>query len=994
MEAATKKRLFFWVKLVLSVGILVFISYKISHRENAADLWARLSSISIPWVVAAVGIQLLAMFCSMTRWNVLLKGQGIHAPFMHLVRAFWIGRYYSTVSPGGWTGLDAYRIYDITTHTKKPARAAATVLVDKLLGQGAFAAVVLIGSIFGAHYIGASAVMVIDAAFLGLLIMVVLLISRPTIFRAVSVRLPARIRTRLQTTVDAVCAYQGKTGLLLRAVALSIGTHSLTNIIYVCSAHSLGSDVSLGVMFFAASMTSAASLMPISVNGVGVREATLAGLLAMVGVPKLEAVLIAVVFFLVDIGASALGGLLLFVKEKDLQIRVENAEHEEQVNAQIELAPKESWPVVSRGTFIGFAGGLLGGVLLGVIEAVVILASSGGKPEYSVLAYGAVAYGVACALGGAVAGAVLAWSGRLMQRFKVAEPNAYARFVAGVVALPGLAIGAFRIRRDVFEELLVWKSPKGLGVLLLCALAAAVVYVVLQLSIRVLASSKVGSFLLRPWGTPALSGLVMGALLLVAMLHGTPPLASTPRARAAAPPQAGPIIFIVVDTLRADHLPAYGYAQGRTPNLDAFARESIRFEHAFSNASWTRPSFATLLSGRYPSSHRTMGKSSSLPNEIVTLPEALQAAGYGTHGIVTNYNVAPFFHFDQGFDRYQYLEPDFVLGANDTAAKLLLIQFARQQIETIRARFGVVEPGSAYRDAETVNRAVVSELNGLRADDPWLLFVGYMDPHDPYFPHPYRGYGYSRAAHPTPAPEEAPMLEGLYNGEITYWDENFGHLVDELKRRGLYDRATIVVTADHGEEFNEHGGFWHGTSLYDEQVHIPLFIKMPNGQHAGTTRREWVQHVDLMPTLLQLSGVDVPTGVQGHNIFDASLARDEVLAEESHEGNVLASLRSRRAGAEYKIIRANANNPRGLPELELYRVDQDPREQVSLVSELPDEARRQTTALTSAESNASRGAAHAAEVHVGASEEERLRALGYAGASSETHPADAGVTPH
>lgn len=994
MEATSKKRIFFWVKLVLSVGILAFIFYKISHRENAADLWARLSNISIPWVIAAIAVQLLAMLCSMTRWNVLLKGQGIHAPFMHLVRAFWIGRYYSTVSPGGWTGLDAYRIYDITTHTKKPARATATVLVDKLLGQGAFAAVVLIGSIFGAHYIGTSAVLLVDGAFLGLLVLVVLLVSRPTIFRAVSVRLPARIRTRLQTTVDAVCAYQGRTGLLLRAVALSVGTHTLTNVIYVCSAHSLGSNVSLGVMFFAASMTSAASLMPISVNGVGVREATLAGLLAMVGVPKLEAVLIAVVFFLVDIGASALGGLFLFVKEKDLVIRVDNAEHEQQVNAQIELAPKESWPVVSRGAFIGFAGGLLGGVLLGVTEAVVILASSGGKPEYSVLTYGAVAYGVACAFGGAVAGSLLAWSGRLMQRFKVPEPNAYARFVAGVIALPGLAIGAFRVRRDVFEELLVWKSPKGLGVLVLCMLAAAVVYGLVLLIVRALVNARAGAFLLRSWGTPALSVAVMVVLGVVAMLHSAPSPATHPRARAAPPAQAGPIVYIIVDTLRADHLPAYGYAQGRTPRLDAFAQEAIRFENAYSNASWTRPSFATLLSGRYPSSHRTMGKSSSLPDEIVTLPEALASAGYGTHGIVTNYNVAPFFHFDQGFDRYQYLEPDFVLGANDTAAKLLFIQAARQQIETMRARFGIVEPGSAYRDAETVNRSIVSELNGLNANDPWLLFVGYMDPHDPYFPHPYQGQGYSRAAHPNPTPEEAPMLRRLYDGEITYWDEHFGHLVDELKRRGLYDRATIVVTADHGEEFNDHGGFWHGTTLYDEQLHIPLFIKMPNGQYAGSTRREWVQHVDIMPTLLHLNGLEIPAGVQGHNIFDTSLARDEALAEESHEGNVLASLRSRRAGAEYKIIRANANNPRGLPEVELFRVDQDPGERVSLTTELPDEAGRQSTALANAESNASRGAARAAEVQVGASEEERLRALGYAGASSETHAADAGAAPH
>ncbi len=994
MDASTKKRLFFVVKLVLSVGILGFIFYKILHRENASDLWARVSSISIPWVLGAFVVQLLAMGCSMVRWNVLLKGQGIHAPFLHLVRTFWIGRFYSTVSPGGWTGLDAYRIYDISTRTKKPARATATVLVDKLLGQGAFAVVVLVGSIFGARYIGTSAVLAVDGAFLGLLTMVVLLISRPTIFRAVSGRLPARVRTRLQTTVDAVCAYQGRTGLLLRAVGLSIGTHALTNFIYITSAHALGIDVSIANMFFAASMTVAVTLVPISINGVGVREATLAGLLAMVGVPHGDAVLIAVVAFVVDMAASALGGFFLLGKQSDPVIRVEHAEHEDQVNAQIELAPKEAWPQVTRGLWIGFAGGLLGGVILGIGEACVILASSGGKPEYSVLMYGAISYGIACAVGGAVAGAVLAWSGRLMQRFAVPEAAAYGRFVGAIVALPMLAIGAFRIRRDMYEELLVWKSPKGLLVLALCALVAAAIYFIVSTTFRVLVTRRPFAFLLRSWGTPALFMLIVAIVAAVTVTQSSQAVAPPSRPSAAAPAQAGPIIFIVVDTLRADRLPGYGYAQGRTPNLDAFARDAIRFENAFSNASWTRPSFATLLSGRYPSSHRTMGKSSSLPNEIVTLPEALQSSGYTTRGIVTNYNVAPFFHFDQGFDTYEYLDPDFVLGANDTAAKLLFIQFARQQIETIRARMGTVEPGGAYRDAETVNRSVFRDLGQLPSDSPWLLFVAYMDPHDPYFPHPYRGNGYSRAAHPAPAASEAPYLESLYNGEITYWDEHFGHLVAELRRRNLYDNATIVITGDHGEEFNEHGGFWHGTTLYDEQVHIPLFVKMPNGQFAGTTRSEWVQHVDVMPTLLHLNGVEVPNGVQGHNVFDAEQARDEVLAEESHEGNVLASLRARRAGAEYKIITANANNPRGLAPVELYRIDQDPREQVSLATELPEVRRHHEQQLAAAHANASHGAARAEEVVVGAGEEERLRALGYAGATNEAH-SDAGVrTPN
>src|SRR6185503_15184383 len=128
------------------------------------------------------------------------------------------------------------------------------------------------------------------------------------------------------------------------------------------------------------------------------------------------------------------------------------------------------------------------------------------------------------------------------------------------------------------------------------------------------------------------------------------------------------IVLVVVDTLRADHVGAYGYPEGTTPHLDAFARDAVRFEHAFSQASWTRPSFASILTSRYPSSHRTIYKPDSLPGEITTLAEVVQDQGYRTAGFVTNFNVAPYFNFGQGFDEYTYLEPSLVLFANDTSS--------------------------------------------------------------------------------------------------------------------------------------------------------------------------------------------------------------------------------------------------------------------------------------------------------------------------------------
>jgi arylsulfatase A-like enzyme len=252
-----------------------------------------------------------------------------------------------------------------------------------------------------------------------------------------------------------------------------------------------------------------------------------------------------------------------------------------------------------------------------------------------------------------------------------------------------------------------------------------------------------------------------------------------------------------------------------------------------------------------------------------------------------------------------------------------------------------------------------------------------MDPHDPYYEHPYNGVGYSRAAHIKPDPSEADRLRKLYDGEITFWDEHFGKLVSELKRRGLYDALTIVVTADHGEEFMEHGGFWHGTSLYDEQLHVPLFVKLPRRERAGTSIAHWVELVDVMPTLLGLSKLKIPAGVQGVDLFRGKL---QTFAEESHEGNVLKSTRVSEAGQEWKVISANAGNPRGLKERELFRIDSDPQERVDLSDkEQPVLARREHD-LETASQTARTGALKAREVDVSMDQaaQERLKALGYA----------------
>jgi arylsulfatase A-like enzyme len=253
-----------------------------------------------------------------------------------------------------------------------------------------------------------------------------------------------------------------------------------------------------------------------------------------------------------------------------------------------------------------------------------------------------------------------------------------------------------------------------------------------------------------------------------------------------------------------------------------------------------------------------------------------------------------------------------------------------------------------------------------------------MDPHDPYYPHPYDGTAYSRAANQKPDPADADKLRALYDGEITYWDEHFGQLVADLKRRGLYDDTLIVITSDHGEEFHDHGGFWHGTTLYDEQLRVPFVIKLPGQQQGGRVITHWVQSIDLMPSVLKVANLTVPKGVQGGDLFTGS---DRAFAEESHEGNVLRALRIKRAGTELKLITANEGNPRGLAPSELYRTDQDPGEKINVALEDPSLTGFVRKELDTEEKQAGEGRAAQRTIDVSkdAASQEKLRALGYAG---------------
>jgi arylsulfatase A-like enzyme len=609
----------------------------------------------------------------------------------------------------------------------------------------------------------------------------------------------------------------------------------------------------------------------------------------------------------------------------------------------------------------GIAGGLLAGAAVGLVEALISWFGAHGAGELPAIGWALVVYGLVGAAGGLGAGILAA----------LLRSDGFGLALGGVGAALTFVVARFRIIRDVFLE----QVPQGPLPTALQAVGALAAVVLAFLVWRLLRGADARRRLLtRPFAAATLVGVLAVAWTIAA--RSVPQAAPVPPpARTAAVPTAPSILLIMVDTLRADHLSAYGYAAGRTPNIDSLATDGVRCAHTFSQASWTRPSVATILTSLYPSSHGAVHKADMLPDRVDTVAEVLSRGGYYTVGFADNVNVSPSFNFGQGFADYRYLAPDLFFHANEPAAQLTLYSGLRLVRERFLARR--VDVHNYYQPAEVVTATVISWLDSPAAKQgPFFLFAHYMDPHDPYFVHPFNGEGYARVANPNPPANVADKYRQLYDGEIAYLDEHLGRLFADLKRRGLYDKMLIVLTGDHGEEFLEHGGWWHGTTLYDEQIHVPLILKPPAGGAIGRVIDELTTSLDITPTIITAAGVAVPPVMQGHPLpLDTGRApsRDSVFSEEDLEGNVLQSVRT----PSSKLITANPGNPRGLQPEELYNLKADPGEQHSLVSTEPTLLEELRAALGRSYLEARAHAGAGAQTDVDSVTKDRLRALGY-----------------
>jgi arylsulfatase len=328
------------------------------------------------------------------------------------------------------------------------------------------------------------------------------------------------------------------------------------------------------------------------------------------------------------------------------------------------------------------------------------------------------------------------------------------------------------------------------------------------------------------------------------------------------------VLLITVDTLRADHLGAYGNTLGLTPQLDRLAAESVLFEAAYAPASFTLPSLSSLMTSRYPEEVGVTSNSTILARDVPSLASWYAGRGFATGGVVSNFVLRKESGFDRGFERYDATFP------------------GREAVRAVPER---VAPDSTA--------AALRSLDELRRDrKPVFLWVHYQDPHGPYAPpQPLRA---RYLAHEQAAPDarrELPVsasvsgtgaipkyqyLEGHrdpafyragYAGEVATVDEAIGALLDGVRQRGLMEHATVVFASDHGEGLGE-DDYWfaHGERLTDPLVRVPLIVRVPG--RPASRRSEVVSLLDVFPTLAALAGGTPPADARGRDLLAPNAA--------------------------------------------------------------------------------------------------------------------------
>ena len=349
-------------------------------------------------------------------------------------------------------------------------------------------------------------------------------------------------------------------------------------------------------------------------------------------------------------------------------------------------------------------------------------------------------------------------------------------------------------------------------------------------------------------------------LFLLSLAAGCSDRSADPAPIAPGPPPDNPqqnIILIIIDTLRADHLSCYGYHRNTSPGIDSLASEGTIWLNAQAQAPWTQPAHATIWTGLSVRAHRTLNPVAvtndsgqmvkliyELDRDLPTISTLLNDAGFSTMGLANFIILSPTYGFAEGFDSYSF-----------------------------------------RRDGQGVAGASVDSVIawlGDNGDQRFYCMLHLYDVHSPYSPPP----PYNTAFQDDPEltwfdweledeqvlnSDEVQKAIDLYDGEIAYVDHHLNRLFRWIRANGLEDETLVVVMADHGEEFMEHGWVLHGTSMYQEVLHVPLIMSGP-GIRRGMADSTWVAQFDVLPTLISWAGVELSGACEGTDILEDSIA--------------------------------------------------------------------------------------------------------------------------
>ncbi len=410
------------------------------------------------------------------------------------------------------------------------------------------------------------------------------------------------------------------------------------------------------------------------------------------------------------------------------------------------------------------------------------------------------------------------------------------------------------------------------------------------------------------------------------------------------------VIFLTLDTTRADKLGCYGERQRVTPNLDRLATEGVRFDQVMSPAPLTLPAHSTIFTSTLPPTHGVRDNGGfTLGSRHPTLASVLKRrGGWATGAFVAAFVLDSKWGLDQGFDTYY---DDFDL-----------------------TKYTTVSLGDISRPASEVVDHALPWLDQ-HASERFFAWLHFYDPHSPYTP---------------PEPYKTLFAQRPYLGEIAYMDSQIGRVLEWLDKRGLSERTIVVALGDHGESLNEHGEGTHGLFIYDATLRVPLIIRSPYDRLRGRSVGSVVRSEDVMPTVLDLLGVEPPRRIGGRSlaplmggaVSDMNLdGYAESYYPRYHYG--WSPLRAIRAG-RYKYIEA--------PRPELYDTQQDPSETKNLYDERRALADRMAAELRALEASAD-AAQPAEQPAIDPETRERLAALGYIGTFSETSRAPGELLP-